>query len=298
MRIIRSPRFMQRTALELRRRGQRIALVPTMGYLHEGHLSLVRRARRLGDVVVVSIFVNPTQFGRGEDLERYPSDLPRDRRLCRREGVDILFQPPTSDVYAEDHSTWIVEEDLAPVLCGRSRPRHFRGVTTVVAKLFHLVQPDVAVFGAKDYQQALVIRRMVRDLDFPVRIVVAPTVREADGLAMSSRNRYLAPAERDQAASLRRILDDAVGRLDGGERSAARLRARIRREIGRQAPNAEIHYVAIVDAETLKPVATISGPLRLALAVRFGGARLIDNAGWRPPTRRTGRRRGADTPRR
>ena len=166
---------------------------------------------------------------------------------------------------------------------------HFRGVTTVVAKLFHLVQPDVAVFGAKDYQQALVIRRMVRDLDFPVRIVVAPTVREADGLAMSSRNRYLAPEERGRAVVLNRVLDAAARRLDEGERNASRLCARMRRGIGRWAPGAEVDYVEIVDADTLKPVGTVAGPVRLALAVRFGGARLIDNRGWKPSTKRSAR---------
>jgi pantoate--beta-alanine ligase len=264
-----------------------------MGYLHEGHLSLVRRARSLGDVVVVSIFVNPTQFGQNEDLDRYPRDPARDRRLCRAEGVDILFQPQAADVYADDHSTWVVEKTLASGLCGASRPWHFPGVTTVVAMLFNLVQPDTAVFGAKDYQQALVIRRMVRDLHFPVRVVVAPTFREEDGLAMSSRNRYLSPSHRREAAALNEILAEAVERLADGERSAARLRSWIRRQIRRRAPSGEIDYVDVVDANGLDAVGQVRGPVRLAIAVRFEGARLIDNMGWTPPTRRSARRRDA-----
>ncbi len=284
---------MQKEALALRRRGRSIVLVPTMGFLHEGHLSLIRRGRRLGDVLVVSLFVNPTQFGPGEDLDRYPRDFRRDARLCRAEGVDILFAPRAEDLYAPDHSTWVLEERLSRGLCGRSRPGHFRGVTTVVAKLFHIVSPDVAVFGRKDYQQAMVIRRMVRDLDFPVKIVTAPTVREPDGLAMSSRNAYLDGDHRRQATSLKKALDAAVSALNGGQRDAERIRRLLRRRIRAAAPDARIDYAEVVDAETLEPVRTISGPVALALAVYLGETRLIDNAVWRPPSpRRTGRRRG------
>ena len=209
MRIIRSPKAMQRQALQWRSRGLRVGFVPTMGYLHAGHLSLVHEARRrvgADGVVVVSIYVNPTQFAPTEDLAKYPRDFARDSKLCSEAGVDVIFAPTDSDMYAGredgDYSTYVVEEGLTQGLEGASRPTHFRGVTTVVAKLFNCVLPEVSVFGAKDWQQAAVIRRMVKDLQFPIRIVVAPTTRESDGLAMSSRNRYLQPEERAQATVL------------------------------------------------------------------------------------------------
>src|SRR5213083_532759 len=216
MRIVTSVATMQRLAKEWNRRGVPVGLVPTMGYLHGGHVSLVRKARqRVGKrgVVVISIYVNPTQFAPTEDLAQYPRDLPRDKKLCRDAGVDVLFVPNDRQMYpagkGADFSTFVVEEDLSRGMEGASRPTHFRGVTTVVAKLFNIVLPDVAIFGAKDFQQAAVIRRMVSDLNFPLKIVVAPTVRESDGLAMSSRNKYLDPAQREQATILHRALQRA-----------------------------------------------------------------------------------------
>ena len=276
VRIIRDPAIMRRAALELKRRGRRIGFVPTMGFLHEGHLSLIRLARRRSDAVVVSLFVNPTQFGPGEDLARYPRNFARDRRLCWEAGVDMLFAPSNEAMYPADAGTWVVEEQLAKGLCGAARPGHFRGVCTVVAKLFHMVQPDLAVFGEKDAQQLRVIRRMVRDLDFPVRIVAGPTVREADGLAMSSRNRYLSPAERAQALCLPRALEQVRKRFAAGERRVATLAATVRRVI-EAAPLARVEYIALVDEQTLAPIKTVRGPCLVALAMHIGTTRLIDN---------------------
>jgi pantoate--beta-alanine ligase len=267
---------MRALSSRLRRQGRRIAFVPTMGYLHEGHLSLIRRARRLGDVVVVSIFVNPTQFGPGEDLSRYPRDMERDRRLCRREAVHILFCPSARAMYAPDHSVYVEEKDLSAGLCGAFRPTHFRGVATVVAKLFNIVQPDVAVFGRKDAQQAAVVERMARDLNFGVKIVVAPIVREPDGLAMSSRNTYLSAQERRSATRLNQALILAERICRAGTRSAAVIRNTVTRLLA-GVPGAKMEYVELVDAKTLKPVEHVARPVLLALAVRFGKTRLIDN---------------------
>lgn len=281
MRIIRSPREMQEAVLALRREGRRVGLVPTMGYLHEGHLSLVRIARRHADVVVVSIFVNPTQFGPNEDLAKYPRDFDRDERLCGEENVDIVFYPPAAEMYPKDHSTWVVEQKLSSHLCGVSRPGHFRGVCTVVAKLFNLVLPDVAVFGEKDAQQLRIIERMARDLDFPVRIVRGPTVREPDGLAMSSRNAYLSPEERRQALCLRRALDRAESLCRGGERDAAKLKAAMHAVLA-ESPLARADYLEIVDDSTLEAVYAVDRPCLVALAVFLGKTRLIDNTGIGP----------------
>jgi pantoate--beta-alanine ligase len=267
---------MQSRALALRREGRRIGLVPTMGYLHAGHLSLIRAARERSDVVVVSIFVNPLQFGPSEDYGRYPRDLGRDERLCAGAGVDVLFLPEAADLYAPDFSTCVEETRLSRPLCGARRPGHFRGVTTVVAKLFLIVQPDVAVFGQKDAQQARVIRRMVRDLNFPVEILIAPTVREPEGLAMSSRNVYLSAEDRPAALCLRRALDAAEAQYRAGVRDAATLRAAIRRVLD-AVPQAEVEYVEIVDDHTLEPVDRIERDALVALAVWVGKTRLIDN---------------------
>jgi pantoate--beta-alanine ligase len=266
-----------------RRRGLAIGLVPTMGYLHEGHLSLIRAARAECDLVVMSLFVNPTQFGPGEDLDRYPRDEERDLRLAAEAGADLVFAPPVSEVYAPDASTAVeVAGSLTRVLDGdpaRRGPEHFRGVTTVVAKLFNLIGPDVAYFGQKDAQQAVVIRRMVRDLDFPVRVEVLPTVREADGLAMSSRNAYLEPADRERATALARALEAAerearAGSLDTGLDAA-------RRELAAAAIEPE--YLEARDAETLEPVEQLADrPVLVAVAARVGAARLIDNVLIRP----------------
>jgi pantoate--beta-alanine ligase len=272
-----SPAEMQRLALDARRAGRRIGLVPTMGCLHEGHASLIRMARPQCDFLVVSVFVNPTQFGPHEDFARYPRTLEADARLCEREGADGLFCPATAEMYAPDHSVFVDETSLSDGLCGRSRPGHFRGVATVVAKLFNIVLPDVAVFGQKDAQQVRVIEQLVRDLNFAVRIVVAPTVREPDGLAMSSRNVYLSPDERTRAADISRVIRAVQARFAAGERDAAQLRAIVEDGLREGAPPVAIDYVEIVDYATLKPVGTVEREALLAVAVRVGATRLIDN---------------------
>ena len=277
MRILRSVQEMQAEALQRRSEGRRIALVPTMGYLHEGHLSLLRAARPRADILVVSLFVNPTQFGPHEDLDRYPRDFERDRAACEAEGADILFAPEAGDVYAADATVSVSESRLSRVLCGASRPGHFEGVLTIVAKLFNLVLPHVAVFGEKDAQQFRLIRQMVRDLNFPVELVSAPIAREPDGLAMSSRNRNLSPEERAQATCLVRALRRAGALFRQGERKSDALRAALREEIGK-AHLATVDYAEIVDVDSLEAVhGTVERPALAALAVRFSGARLIDN---------------------
>jgi pantoate--beta-alanine ligase len=277
---------MQRLAWRWRADRVRVGFVPTMGYLHAGHLSLVQRARRLvgpEGKVVVSIYVNPTQFGPREDFSRYPRDLDRDAKLCRDGGVDVLFVPADCEVYPASSeggfSTYVVEEDLSCRMEGQSRPTHFRGVTTIVAKLFQMVMPEVAVFGAKDWQQAAVVQRMVRDLNFPVRVVVAPTLRENDGLAMSSRNQYLSADERKQALVLHQAIQAARRAVacSTGPLSAERLSAQLRRLIGRQ-PAARVDYIAFFNSTTLRPVRTVTRGTHLALAVFIGRTRLIDNA--------------------
>ncbi len=265
-----------------------VALVPTMGALHAGHLALISQARRAvgaKGLVAVSIFVNPLQFGPAEDLSRYPRPLRRDLALCRTNGVDLVFHPGAEDMYAAGQSIAVSETLLSAGLCGHSRPGHFSGVCTVVAKLFNLVRPEVAVFGRKDYQQLAIIRRMVRDLNFPVRIVPAETVREPDGLAMSSRNMYLPPDERAQAPVLRRALLLAAEKVKAGERDAGRLRDAVIETLA-GAPLAQVDYAEIVDEETLQPVRRIEQPTLIALAVFFGRTRLIDNLVVRPPARR------------
>jgi pantoate--beta-alanine ligase len=256
-----------------------------MGYLHEGHVSLVRQARRLvgrRGVVVVSIYVNPTQFGPNEDLGRYPRDFRRDRQLCKDAGVDAVFFPSDAEMYpgkeSGEYSTYVVEEQLSQGMEGASRPTHFRGVTTVVAKLFNVVMPDVAVFGSKDYQQAAVLRRMVRDLNFPVKMVVAPTFRERDGLAMSSRNKYLNESERKQALALSHAIKSAQQAVRAGRRTldAGRLAADLKRQI-EEHPDARVDYLEFFDPETLRPVPKIEPGTHLALAVFIGNTRLIDN---------------------
>ncbi len=275
MKVIRSKAAMQRLADRLRSEA-RVGFVPTMGFLHEGHLSLVRVARRRSDAVVVSVFVNPTQFGPDEDLEAYPRDSGRDRRLLGQEGVDVVFSPDAKAMYPDGFATSVQVERLTRGLCGRTRPGHFRGVTTVVAKLLNIVKPNVAVFGQKDAQQALVIRRMVRDLDFDTTIVIAPTVREPDGLAMSSRNSYLTPEQRSQAPVLYRSLRQARRMVRDGERDAARVKLAMRRLIRRES-GSRIDYIEVVDTDELHPVRRIRGRVLVAVAVYLGQARLIDN---------------------
>ncbi len=281
MKIIRHPTDMQRWALEQRRAGASVGFVPTMGYLHEGHLSLVRLARARAEQLVVSVFVNPTQFAPNEDFTKYPRDWRRDERLCREAGADVLFAPRAEEMYAHDASVSVLEARLSAGLCGVSRPGHFAGVCTVVAKLFNLVLPTVAVFGEKDAQQLRIIQRMVRDLNFPVELVACPIVREADGLAMSSRNARLTPEERAQATCLRRALDAVEHAFARGERDADALRKIARGAIER-APLARIDYIELVDDESLDPVVLIEQPTLCALAVNFPSARLIDNTVLRP----------------
>ena len=282
MQIVTTAADLQQAALQLRAEGRRIGFVPTMGNLHEGHLSLIRIARQRADIVVVSVFVNPTQFGPSEDFAAYPRTFEADRALCEQEGVDLLFFPSVAEMYPDGASVSLVETALSRTLCGASRPGHFDGVCTVVAKLFNLALPHLAVFGEKDAQQLRVIRRMVRDLRFPVEIVPGPTCREPDGLARSSRNQYLTPAQRPQAAVLRRALDEAERLFANGERDPALLTAAMRAVLAR-APDARIDYVSIVDDETLQPLsAPILRPALVALAVWVGKPRLIDNTLLRP----------------
>ncbi|WP_322802184.1 pantoate--beta-alanine ligase [Thermoflexus sp.] len=250
--------------------------VPTMGYLHDGHLSLVRRARAENDHVAVSIFVNPTQFGPHEDYNRYPRDLERDLQLLTPLGVDLVFAPPVEEMYPPGFQTWVVVEEVSRPLEGAARPGHFRGVATVVTKLFNIIQPDRAYFGQKDAQQAVVIRRMVQDLNIPVEIVVCPTVREPDGLAMSSRNTYLGPEERRAATVLFRALQAAKARYEEGERDAERLRA-VMREVIQAEPLARLDYVSVADPETLQELSRVEDRALLSLAVYIGKTRLIDN---------------------
>ena len=260
-----------------RAHGKRLGLVPTMGALHEGHLSLVRAAKAQCDVVAVSLFVNPTQFGPTEDLARYPRPFERDRLLLEKEGADILFAPTADEMYPNGGATWVVVEGLSEKLDGRSRPGHFRGVTTVVSKLFHVLEPDAAFFGQKDAAQCAVIRRMVRDLNFAVEIVVCPIVREPDGLAMSSRNAYLNPEERQRALVLRRSLDRVEELFHAAERNAARLIAAAR-ETFAQESQARLDYFEIVDPDTLDAVEKIQRPTLAAVAAYVGATRLLDNA--------------------
>ncbi|MDH7516164.1 MAG: pantoate--beta-alanine ligase [Bacteroidota bacterium] len=258
-----------------RNQGKRIGFVPTMGALHEGHLSLVRIARERTDAVVVSVFVNPLQFGKGEDFDRYPRNLERDAALLERCGTDILFCPREEDMYAVGHCTYIDVERLSSVLEGEHRPGHFRGVTTVVAQLFNIVRPHVAVFGQKDAQQAVIIRQMIRDLHYDIEMIVAPIVREADGLAMSSRNAYLAPSERTAALSISRGLRKAEEMYRTGEKDAQVLARTVEREILSER-DMRIDYVAVVNPETLVEVTIASGAM-IAVAARVGNTRLIDN---------------------
>ena len=276
MQLIKSPKRMQRICREFRARDKIIGLVPTMGCLHEGHLSLVRIARERSDILVVSVFVNPTQFGPKEDFKSYPRDSKRDRSLLEKEGCDLIFAPRIGDMYPEGYLTYVTVEKITSKLEGESRPTHFKGVTTIVAKLFNIVQPDIAVFGQKDAQQAVVLKKMVEDLNYGIKMIIAPTVRERDGLALSSRNRYLTRAEREQATVLYQSLREAKSLIREGERSASRIVSRMKGRI-REQPSAELDYIAITDARSLEPLRRLKGEVLISLAVRFGRARLIDN---------------------
>ncbi|MGD9364059.1 MAG: pantoate--beta-alanine ligase [Desulfobacteraceae bacterium] len=277
MEIIEANSELRKAVKKARRKGQSIGFVPTMGYLHEGHLSLMRQARQDNDVVVVSIFVNPTQFGPNEDLDAYPRDFARDKALMAAENVDLAYFPSIEQLYPEGYTTYVnVEGPMSQVLCGRSRPVHFRGVTTIVTKLFHLVSPDRAYFGQKDAQQVAIIQQMVKDLDFDLEVVVCPIVREADGLAMSSRNTYLSPQHRADAVVLSQSLFKARDMISKGERQAEAILRHIEANI-RAVPDAVIDYIAIVDAQTLSDVSWLDGEILIAIAVKLSGTRLIDN---------------------
>ncbi|MDH3568025.1 MAG: pantoate--beta-alanine ligase [Desulfobacteraceae bacterium] len=265
----------------MRRQGKTIVFVPTMGFLHEGHLSLMREGKTHGDDLVVSIFVNPTQFAPGEDLEAYPRDLERDLDLVRKEGVDAVFVPDVHEIYGDRFQTYVELKKLPNHLCGNSRPVFFQGVATVVTKLFNIVKPHVAVFGQKDYQQLVIVRQMVRDLNLDIAVIGAPTVREPDGLAMSSRNTYLTPEQRVSALSLNQSLINAQALLESGVQDAAEI-IDSATDLIRSYPDTEIDYIAVCDPETLVDVKTIDRPLRMALAVKVGKARLIDNMLLKP----------------
>jgi pantoate--beta-alanine ligase len=261
---------------EARARSLTVGLVPTMGALHAGHISLIRAARQECGYVAVSIFVNPTQFGPREDLERYPRPLKQDLEVCEEHHVDLVFAPDACVMYPQGFRTFVEVEELQDVLCGASRPGHFRGVATVVLKLFNIVQPDIAYFGQKDAQQARIIQQMADDLNLPVRLRVCPIVRESDGLALSSRNQYLDPAQRERARVLYQALEEVRRRVEKGERDARVLREVLASRIG-ATPGAVLDYAAVVDADSLKPIARLKGEVLVALAVKFGATRLIDN---------------------
>ncbi len=276
MEIVNHPRDMQAASLAWRQQHQTIALVPTMGYFHEGHLSLMRYARERGDRLVVSLFVNPTQFGPSEDLDRYPRDLERDAALAREVGVDVLYTPTAGQMYPEGYQTYVSVEDVSQGLCGASRPGHFRGVATVVLKLFNQVLPHLAVFGEKDYQQLVVIKRMVADLDVPVEVEGRPIVRETDGLALSSRNTYLSREERQAALCLFQALTRARDMAASGENQADNILSSVKQTIT-STPDTRLDYAVLVDPDTLQSVDTIRGSARLAVAAWVGDTRLIDN---------------------
>jgi len=259
------------------REGKSVGFVPTMGYLHEGHISLMKKARAENDFLAVSIFVNPTQFGPTEDLDSYPRDLERDLRLCEEAGVDAVFAPEPGEMYPQDYSTYVtVEGGVTAGLCGKSRPIHFRGVATVVTKLFNIVRPERAYFGQKDAQQVAVIKKMVRDMNQDVQVIACPIVREADGLALSSRNTYLSPVERQDALTLSSSLFGAVGLISSGEKSADAVRGYIESRFS-GIKSASIDYIEIVDPDTMEPLSLISDRALIAIAVKIGKTRLIDN---------------------
>ena len=276
MRILKTPDEMHAACVQRKREGKRLGFVPTMGALHEGHLSLVRAARAQSDVVAASIFVNPLQFAPSEDLAKYPRQFERDRQLLEAERCELLFAPEVSDMYPAGATTFVEVAGISDRLDGKSRPGHFRGVTTVVSKLFHIVEPDAAFFGQKDAAQVAIIRRMVRDQDFPVQIVVCPIVREKDGLAMSSRNAYLDPQQRKQATVLHRALMRVQTMADTGESSAEKLVA-AGKEVIAEEPAARLDYLEAVDWETLEPVTDIGKGALIAVAAWIGTTRLIDN---------------------
>jgi len=274
--LIKSINSVKKQIKKAKKTGKSIGLVPTMGYFHEGHLSLIRKAVKECAIVVMSIFVNPTQFGPGEDYLRYPRDSRRDLHLAEKEGVDIVFAPSAKSMYPNGYQTYVNVEKMSKVLCGISRPSHFRGVTSVVAKLFNIIEPDIAYFGGKDAQQAIIIDRMVKDLNMNVKLKVLPIIREKDGLAMSSRNTYLNKMDRKNAAILYKSLKGAKRLINSGIRDTNRIIHTMRKMI-KSVPHAQIDYISVVDAKDLKPVKRLKGKILIALAVYFEKTRLIDN---------------------
>ena len=276
MKVINSVKKMQSFSESLRLKGKRIAFVPTMGYFHEGHLSLMREAKKMADYVVVSIYVNPTQFGPKEDFSKYPRDFDRDLKMAEKVKADFIFSPSDKDMYPSGYQSYVDVEKVTINLCGMSRPGHFRGVTTVCNKLFNIVKPHVAIFGKKDFQQFVTIKRMVDDLNMDLEIIGFPTVRESDGLAMSSRNKYLSQAERKSALTLFQSLKSAQNLYESGETKSSVIRSKVEKII-KQAPYTEIDYIKICDTKSLFDVEKIKGEAVIALAVRVGKTRLIDN---------------------
>jgi len=276
MEVIKKKDKMRGLVDEAKARGDTVGLVPTMGFFHEGHLELMRRARAECDVVVVTLFVNPTQFGPGEDLDAYPRDFERDRALAESVGVDYIFAPEVEEMYPEGAATFVEVEELHRVMCGRTRPGHFRGVATIVSKLFNIVPAHRAYFGQKDAQQLVIIRKMAADLDFPIEIISVPTVRESDGVAMSSRNTYLEPEEREQAIALHRSLEAARLLVEQGQRQAGKIRSAMENLIS-TFPLVNLEYISICDNIFLRPLEELSGEVLVAVAARIGRARLIDN---------------------
>ncbi|SNZ03422.1 pantoate--beta-alanine ligase [Persephonella hydrogeniphila] len=275
--LVRTVKEMKSLARNFKREGKSIGFVPTMGYLHEGHISLMRCSKKDNDITVVSIFVNPIQFGENEDLDRYPRDLERDLQICKDEGVDFVFYPSVDEMYPEGFSTYVEVEDLTDRLCGAFRSGHFRGVTTVVNKLFNIVQPDRAYFGEKDYQQLKVIQRMVKDLNMDVEVIGCPIVREKDGLALSSRNKYLSERERESALSLSKALFEAKKMFEKGEKNPEKIISEMKKIITSYPEVKEVQYIEIVDPETLKPKKEVERGDIIAVAVFVGNTRLIDN---------------------
>jgi len=280
MEVIKKKDKMRGLVDEAKARGETVGLVPTMGFFHEGHLELMRRARAECDVVVVTLFVNPTQFGPGEDLDAYPRDFERDRALAESVGVDYIFAPEVEEMYPEGTATFVEVEELHRVMCGRTRPGHFRGVATIVSKLFNIVPAHRAFFGQKDAQQLVIIRKMAADLDFPIEIISVPTLRESDGVAMSSRNTYLEPEEREQAIALHRSLEAARLLVEQGQRQAGKIRSAMENLIS-TFPLVNLEYISICDNIFLRPLEELSGEVLVAVAARIGRARLIDNMVFR-----------------
>ncbi|HIC91479.1 MAG TPA: pantoate--beta-alanine ligase [Syntrophaceae bacterium] len=276
MQVIQSVGQMQQFSENMRTQGKKIAFVPTMGFLHEGHLSLIDYGRKNADVLIISVFVNPTQFGEGEDFQEYPRDLVRDCEIARKARVDVVFVPEVLEMYPKDFQTYVTVESLSQPLCGAFRPGHFRGVTTVVAKLFNIVKPHIAIFGKKDFQQWVIIRKMVKDLNLDIEVIGLPTVREHDGLAMSSRNSYLTKEERDSALSLYQSLNMAKDMVASGERNVSQIVCKIKDFILSK-PYTKIEYVKICSPDTLEDMETLEDKALLAMAVKIGKTRLIDN---------------------